>query len=232
MNRREQLYLPAKELRVQTGADGSKTLGGYALVYNSRSVDLGGFTELIAPGAVTESLKQNPDVLMLRDHKQELLMGRTKAGTLTLIDDPVGLRFSCKLPDTQQAIDLATSVTRGDLDGVSFGFQTIEDSWTSDGEGNVIRTLLKINLFEISPTSFAAYPAANVSVRSCPPELRSLLRSKRDDQDEDECDCEKNPDGTHVDPDCTCDDEDEQDRSTLLNWSERTLLRIEVARRK
>src|SRR5215469_3192801 len=94
MNKKKELrYLPARELRVQTSPDGTRTLSGYAIVYNSLSNDLGGFTEIVAPGAVTESLANNPDVLCLRDHDSSILLGRTKSKTLTLTEDSVGLRF-------------------------------------------------------------------------------------------------------------------------------------------
>jgi uncharacterized protein len=174
---------------VQTSPDGSRSISGYAIRFNEPSSDLGGFTEIVAPGAVTESLKNNPDVICLRDHDQSLLMGRTKSKTLTLTEDANGLRFNCKLPATTQAADLAESIDRGDLDGVSFGFATAEDKWTSDGAGNVIRTLLKVDLFEISPCSFPAYPSTSVSVRSCPASLRGLIRSNSEDDEDDEDDC-------------------------------------------
>ncbi|CAN5750596.1 hypothetical protein BH10ACI4_BH10ACI4_16950 [soil metagenome] len=230
-SKKELRYLPAKELRVLTGPEG-RTLSGYALTYNSPSKDLGGFTEIIAPGAVTETLANNPDVLCLRDHDPTILLGRTKSGTLTLADDAVGLRFACKLPDTQQASDLATSVARGDLDGVSFGFRCQEDKWTSDGAGNLIRTLLKIDLFEVSPTSFAAYPAASVSVRSCPSELRSLLRSQSTRNEDDcGCDCDDCEDGDHCHgEDCDFDDEG---RSTVSKSDLNKMhMRLSLARRK
>ncbi len=236
MSKREQLYQPAKELRVQTSPDGSKTLSGYAIVFNSRSVDLGGFTEYVTPGAVTETLRSNPDVVCLRDHKQELLMGRTKAGTLTLTEDSVGLRFLCKLPSTSEADSLAASVERGDLDGVSFGFVTVDDNWTKDADGKPVRALLQINLAEISPTSFAAYPAASVSVRSCPKELRGLLRSTQDEDEDSDCgcDCPECEAGDHAD--CTGEpgecDEDEDRSSRKLTRFERTQLLVEIAHRR
>jgi hypothetical protein len=92
-----------------------------------------------------------------------------------------------------------------------------------------VRTLLKINLFEISPCSFAAYPAANVSLRSCPRELRSQLRSNFDDEDECVCDCAECADGN-------CDDceFDHEDRSNLVSQSEirRMHMRLTLARHK
>ncbi len=205
-SKRERRYTPAKELRVQPNADGTKTISGYAAVYSSRSVDLGQFTEIIAPGAFRETLRNNKDVLCLRDHDQTILLGRTTSGTLTLEEDANGLRFSCQLPNTTQAADLAKSIRRGDLSGVSFGFQVVDDKWSSDGSGNVLRTLLAVNLLEISPCSFAAYPASEVSIRSCPPELRNSLRSAEDDK-ECECDCPECLEGNCddcSDEDCDC----------------------------
>lgn len=226
---------------MQAGPDGSKSISGYAIVYNSPSQDLGNFTEIVAPGAVTDSLKENPDVLCLRDHDPSLLMGRTTAKALTLVEDSKGLRFVCKLPNSTQASDLAESIDRGDLDGVSFGFSVPSggDKWSNDGSGNVVRTLLKIDLAEISPCSFPAYRSTSVSIRSCPSDLRSLLkRSLDDDEDEDEdgcdCDCPECLDGDCADcsdPDCideACEHGDDSARSVALFKLE---LRIALANR-
>jgi HK97 family phage prohead protease len=237
---REVRYQVAKELRVQTDSDGSRTISG-AILYNQPSQDLGGFTEILAPGVFADSLRS--DVLCLRDHDASILLGRTKAKTLVLADDAVALRFVCKLPDTTQAADLAISIERGDLDGVSFGFRTIDDAWTSDSEGNVIRTLKKATLFEVSPCSFAAYPSSTVSVRSCPSELRQKLK-RFEKRNEGDCECSCS---SCEDDDCenctddSCDDEgcaengcpnQDDDRSVSKSDIHKMHMRVELARRK
>lgn len=171
-NTKEIRSLQTKEFRTTKAEDGSRTLSGVVL-YNSPSVDLGGFTELLAPGCFAGSV--GADVLMLRDHQPTLLMGRTKSGTLTLADTADGLQFMCKLPNTTSGTDLAESVDRGDLDATSFGFIALEDAWACSKDGNVLRTIIAAELLEVSPCSFAAYPNNAVSVRSCPMELRSKL---------------------------------------------------------
>lgn len=235
---RELRYQAAKELRVQTSPDGSRTISG-SIFYNQPSQDLGGFTEIVAPGAFADAIAG--DILCLRDHDQSILLGRTRSKTLTLADDSTALRFACKLPDTTQASDLAASIERGDLDGVSFGFRTVEDAWTSDGEGNVIRTLLKVVLYEISPCSFAAYPSSTVSVRSCPDALRGKLkRAHRTNANGCDCDCEDCLDG-----DCEscsndyCEDEScegcpnqDEERSVSSSDMQKMHMRLEIARRK
>jgi HK97 family phage prohead protease len=188
------------------------------VTYNTLSVDLGGFKEIIAPGAFAGSVTS--DVLCLRDHDATLLMGRTKSGTLSLADTADGLQFSCKLPGTGSGNDLAASIERGDLDGVSFGFVCREDKWAAADDGDVIRTILQAGLMEVSPCSFPAYPANSVSVRSCPPELRSKLKRNTDCTcDCSECvagNCPDCSDPDCDDPECRC-----QKRSDVLSGSER-----------
>jgi hypothetical protein len=176
-NARELRYLPIHELRVATGDDGVRTVSGYAALFLSRSVDFGGWYEMISPAAFATTLQDNPDVLALRDHDASILLGRTKSGTLKLSEDTVGLKFECTLPDTTQARDLAESMSRGDIDSCSFGFSTDNDVWTEDGEGCTVRTLIAVTLYEISIVSFPAYPDTSASLRSCPVEVRSRIEA-------------------------------------------------------
>lgn len=179
------------EVRVATADDGTHTVQGYAITFNSPSVDLGGFTEIAAPGCLTRTLVENPDVLLLRDHKQELLLGRTTSGTLTLTVDATGLAFSCVLPNTSAGNDLAASLKRGDISACSFGFSTVNDTWSDDAQGNIIRSLLDIDLYEISIVSFPAYESTSASLRSAPVEIRSRLEAVRDDSlDKEVCKCQ------------------------------------------
>ena len=100
MNREVRSFTASQPFSVRTTADGQKQVSGYAIVFNSPSQDLGGFTEICAPTMLNRTLRENPDVLILRDHKQELLLGRTTAGTLSLNVDSVGLAFTATLPQT------------------------------------------------------------------------------------------------------------------------------------
>ena len=105
---RESFYLPQRELRITTDASGSRTVVG-TIPYNSPSAGLP-WIETIAPGAFADALKPGADVLMLRDHDASLLLGRTISGTLTLRDSSDGLQFTCRLPNTTTANDLAESL--------------------------------------------------------------------------------------------------------------------------
>lgn len=175
MNRELRSY--KSDVRISRAADGSKIVRGL-IPYNSLSVDLGGFKELIAPGAFSEALASDSDVLALRDHDAKLLLGRTKSGTLVLEDSVQGLRYKLTLPNTTAGNDLAESVDRGDLDSTSFGFMCGEDDWMVTDDGQVIRTLKQVELFEVSPCSFPAYPDSNLSARSIPANITKELERR------------------------------------------------------
>ena len=64
---------------------------GYAAVFDQESEPLGGFVEVIAPGAFDDVL--GADVRALFNHDANYLLGRTASGTLTLSVDAVGLRY-------------------------------------------------------------------------------------------------------------------------------------------
>ena len=177
-------YAVSRPLTIRTTPDGRNQVAGYAIVFNSPSVDLGGLTEICSPKMLERTLRENPDVLAFRDHKQELLLGRTTAGTLELKTDSIGLAFTITLPKTNVGDDTAENVRLQNLTGCSFGFSTVADSWVVDEKGNVIRTLLDVDLFEISITSFPAYPATSVNTRSAPPAIKvKLTRNTSDDED-------------------------------------------------
>ncbi len=152
------------ELRVQRGDGQGVKVGGYAALFNSESVDLGGFTERIAPGAFAGSLGR--DVRALLNHNPDLLLGRTKSGTLRLAEDTRGLGFELDLPETQLGRDTAALIERRDLSGMSFAFRTLKDTWAKVGPGKWMRTLLDLELIDVSPVTFPAYPETEVGLRS------------------------------------------------------------------
>ena len=141
-------------------------MSGYAATFDNLSHDLGGFKEKINRGAFSRSLKSNVDVVALSEHDAHKgVLGRTKSGTLRLKEDNIGLRFELDMPDTNLGRDVATSVQRGDLDSMSFGFVAQDDDWDKNGT-EVIRSLKDVDLFDISAVCFPAYPGTSVQMRS------------------------------------------------------------------
>jgi HK97 family phage prohead protease len=147
-------------LEVREEADGMH-LEGYAALFNSRSENLGGFTETIAPGAFRASLKARNDIKLLWNHDTGAVLGSTRAGTLTLTEDDRGLRVSAVLPNTSHGRDARELISRGDVTGFSFGFSMPArggDEWNSEGTERVLKS---VRLFEVSLTPFPAYTQTN-----------------------------------------------------------------------
>lgn len=154
------------DIETRASDDGKVTIAGYAARFESLSVSMGGwFREKIRSGAFKESLKNN-NIRALWNHNMDLVLGSTKAKTLRLNEDEKGLRFELDLPDTQAGKDAAISIKRGDVDGMSFGFRVLKQEWDEKDPKNVVRTLVEVDLREISPTPFPAYPSTSVKVRS------------------------------------------------------------------
>ena len=137
---------------------------GYAAVFNSRSEDLGGFVEIIEPGAFSGSL-ESADVRALVGHDATQVIGRNKSGTLNVFEDDHGLRVEIDPPNTSAGRDIVESVRRGDIDSMSFGFIATNDRWEYD-DGQEVRYLEQVELLEVSVVAWPAYQSTEVAVRS------------------------------------------------------------------
>lgn len=152
------------EIEVRRVGGKPPKLVGYAAVFDSLSDDLGGFREKIAPGTFKKTIKRS-DVRALWNHDPNYVLGRRKVKTLKLKEDEHGLRMEVEPPDTQWANDLMVSIERGDVDQMSFGFITILDEWENKGK-KTTRTLREVELIDVSPVTFPAYPDTTVALRS------------------------------------------------------------------
>jgi HK97 family phage prohead protease len=169
----ERRYFTATELRASAGQ--TPRLAGHAAVFNQLSDDLGGYREKILPGAFAETIKDG-DVRALWNHDANFVLARTKSGTLKLKEDNTGLAIDAELPDTQFARDLIKTIERGDVDQMSFGFRVLPDgqNWRME-DGGLVRELRKVELFDVSPVTYPAYPQTDVGVRALAEEMRGKL---------------------------------------------------------
>jgi HK97 family phage prohead protease len=172
---REQRTLHIGQLHVRAASDGaSPHITGYAAVFNQESEVLSDwftdFREIIAVGAFTKTLADGADVRALWNHDPNFVLGRTKSGTLSLKEDDTGLWMDITPPNTGWARDLMETMKRGDVDGSSFGFQTIRDRWSTtkdeNGDDVDLHNLLEARLFDVSVVTFPAYPQTDSAVRS------------------------------------------------------------------
>lgn len=143
------------------------TFEGYASTFGM--IDLGGDT--IIPTAFDESLKKWPaeKVKMLRSHDTDHILGAWSA----ISTDQHGLYVKGELLlKTGDGSDAYEQMKVGALDAMSIGFRTLEDSMDPD---TGIRTLIKVNLREISVVVFPMNDSAIItSVKSFSDEIDNL----------------------------------------------------------
>lgn len=163
-------------------AEGSRKVGGYAIVFNSLSCDLGGFREIISPSAITEELVSNSDIIFNFNHDNNYMLGRARngEGTLSLRIDEKGLYFECELPNSPMGDNILESIKRGDLSQCSFAFALDPNDESSDTwehrEDGIYRTINKIaGLYDVSAVTFPAYDETSISERA-----KILLRSMKE----------------------------------------------------
>lgn len=162
----ERRVLSMSNVEVRQAEDEKPKLAGYAAVFNSLSENLGGFREQIAPGAFADSIGDNADIRAFWNHNSDIVLGRTKSGTLRLKEDENGLYAEIDPPESSASI--LESVRRGDVNQMSFGFRVNPngDRIEEDEDGMLIRTLLSVRLLEVSPVAFPAYPATSIDART------------------------------------------------------------------
>lgn len=161
--KRERRNFPLTEIRIESREDEPDEVIGHAAVFDSLSEDLGGFREMIEPGAFDGVL--NDDVRALFNHDPNMILARTKSGTLRLAVTDKGLEYRFSAPETTAGKDLMVMLKRGDVDQSSFGFRVSDDTWEKR-DGEVVRIIKSFErLFDVSPVTYPAYPETDVAQR-------------------------------------------------------------------
>src|SRR5687767_38420 len=109
-------------------AGGKPTIAGYAALFDVEA-NLLFFREKIAPGAFRRAIRERHDVRGLLNHNPDLVLGRTTAGTLRLVEDRKGLHYEIDPPDTTVGHDVTESIRRGDISQSSFAFIVKKHRW-------------------------------------------------------------------------------------------------------
>ena len=139
-----------------------RTLQGYASVFGIPSDDLGGFREMIAPGAFTRALEA-PDlnVCLLWNHDPDTVMASTRNGTLELTQDKKGLRMWARVDMTDfDAQRVVGKIRSGLVDQMSFAFTIADDGDEWDmRDGKPFRIVRDVDgLYDVSAVTWPAYP--------------------------------------------------------------------------
>ena len=214
--------------------ENSRTIEGYAVVFNQRSVFLPDWNkgrmveEVMMPGSITEELIAKSDVVANIDHDNSRMVARSVngEGSLRLSLDEHGLKFSYEAPLTNDGETVLQGVRRGDFRGCSFAYTCDEDTGVhyekNDKDSRaLIRYVDEVNgLYDVSVVIHPAYPQTNVDSRAAVLD-GALLRGMIEQEQENEQDTNSNSNSNS-------DSMDEKNKNTEERNAEFDALKNEV----
>jgi hypothetical protein len=155
----------------KTTQDEKYNIEGHAAVFNQRTSIGGWFNEVIERGAFDEC--DFDDVLFFVNHNMNKIpMARSRRNngnsTMKLEIDEVGLfiRADLDIENNSEARTLHSSISRGDIDGMSFAFRIKEQTWEDLDSDMPTRKIQKIaKVFEVSAVNQPAYSNTDINAR-------------------------------------------------------------------
>lgn len=184
----EQRNTPFRDVELRAKPDGT---GGEALLFRGYACVvevayemqdwLGPYTEIVRSGSFTKTLSESADVPFKVNH-EGITLARTKSGTLRLAEDGTGLHAEADLDPKSPAVQtLRSAMERGDLDEMSFAFQTTRQTWSPDYTQRDI-TEVNLNKGDVSIVNFGANSAtagATLDARALAGRLAQLPDDQR-----------------------------------------------------
>lgn len=169
MNKKKGLELRCYNVEFRT-TENDGELVGRPIIYNQET-DLEYFREVIDEGSLNaENLK---DVLLCINHNMKNIplarsRNNNEKSTMQLIIDGEGLKFIAKLDveNNPEARAAYSSVERGDMDGMSFGFRVKRVSWEDIRSEKPLRRIKEFEIVkEVSIVNFPQYTQTEIDVK-------------------------------------------------------------------
>ena len=161
------------------GKEASRTVEGYAALFDTTASIGGWFDERIEPGAFKEALKRS-DIRALFNHDPNYILARTESGTLEVKEDKKGLFYRFEAPNTNFGNDFLEMLRRGDISQSSFAFTVKKQRWEeeriSQDEMKYTRVIEEVEqVYDVAPVTYPAYAETTVSARSKATELQKPI---------------------------------------------------------
>lgn len=159
-----------------------RVIKGYAAIFGVRDSD----GDIIVKGAFLESIAKDfgapgsgkPNrVKILAHHNGRDVIGRPSV----LKEDDIGLYFEGKVSKTAKGDEILELVADGVIEEMSFGFNTVDADY-GEVDGQRVRYLKKLNLWEISPVTWGANQFTSVE-QSKDNQLALLVKQLQDKGD-------------------------------------------------
>jgi uncharacterized protein len=193
MDNHKEIRFYSEDMRVETRAvDGADrpAIVGNAVVYNAWTTIADDrwkqVQEVVRPGAFKSALEAKQDIRALINHNPDLVLGRTRSGTLELRESSGALETVIYPPETTAARDLMELMRRGDVSGMSFAFtvrkggETVTKKEGEDGRRVIQRELTDLDLYDVSVVTYPAYEQTHAAIRSHVTEILAEAIGRRE----------------------------------------------------
>lgn len=181
------------QIDIECRDDGTYKIGGYVnatereseLLYSPKRGKW--FKEVVKQGAFTRSLNSGKEIPLLLEHDETRRLADNIAGTLTLKEDQIGLRFDAEIRDKE----VYEKVRSKQINNCSFGFRPIDQEFEGINEVKEKRYLKDLELLEVSLVENPAYAGSLVEVRNMNEQMELLKAEEEERAKKDETKADK-----------------------------------------
>ncbi len=179
METREFRKVDQYEIRQITESN-SVEIVGYIAKFDSPTELWEGYWEQINRDAFKDTISDGHNIFLLYHHDWSKPLSSTKTGTLSLEVDNIGLRFTATInSNLTYGKDVIELIKDKLIEGCSFGFCCQEeDIHYNSVDDTVMRTLLKVDLYEGSILCIPQYEDTTVDVFTRAKEINTNERLK------------------------------------------------------
>lgn len=155
---------------LSANSDDDYNIVGHAAVFGQKTNIGGYFDEVIERGAFDGC--DLTDVSLFVNHMQlsiPLARSRNGQGTMVIGVDDKGLFIKAKvdIENNQDAKNLHSAISRGDISGMSFAFRVKDQKWEGMDTDMPLRRIFKVSkVSEVSAVTYPAYQGTDIDSRS------------------------------------------------------------------
>lgn len=218
MKKINNLEFRIKDCQLQTDDSGVMKIGGYInvtereseMLFNKRNGKW--FREVMKQGVFQRAIDKANGIPLLYEHNWDKKLASTFNGSLSLIEDNIGLRFDAVIDDE----NVYEEIKAGIINSCSFGFRALQEKIEPINSKFEKRFVNAIELLEVSIVKNPAYVGSLCESRSYEEELEKEQAQLEEIQDNSSDEERDNPSETEVETieDNNPDEERTQEEST------------------
>lgn len=171
-NIKQQYHSKLEIKSISTSADENGIKFGYISGYAATFGNMDGNEDILVKGCFDKTLQSGRKVKLLYQHSDWKVIG-----SVTKLEiDEYGLKFEARINlGVESGSEAHALLEAGDLDSVSIGFSCIDMEYKQNEEGDMIRYIKELALFEVSVVTFPANSLAKVvEVKALEEEIKSI----------------------------------------------------------